>query len=78
MTPNSWPDAMIAATFLLLSGVGFTVSAMVFRHPGSRSERRREQRLAEMSEVLRAVTDGWERSEAWCQERARRRAEASS
>jgi hypothetical protein len=79
MTPETESNAMIAATFLLLSSVGFTVSwiALRFRR-WSQSEHRREQRLSEMAEVFRAVADWWERSEARCRERARRRTEASS
>jgi hypothetical protein len=64
---------MVAVVFLLLSGVGSALSWVVFRLRWPRSEQRRGQRLSEMSEVFQAVADWWERSEARCRERSRRR-----
>jgi hypothetical protein len=78
MTPETWSDAIVAATFLLLSGVGSALSRVLFRLRWSRSEHRRRQRLSEMSEVFRAVADWWSRSQALSRERSRRRTQASS
>ncbi len=77
MTLDPGSEVMIALAPLLLPGLGAALSWAVFRFRWSRSRQRREQRLAEMSEVFRAVADWWERSEARCQQRARRRIQES-
>jgi hypothetical protein len=69
MTPNSWVDAIIVVTYVLLSGLGFLVSRFVVRLRSSRSEHRRQQRLTEMARVFLAVAD-WERSGAGTRERS--------